>query len=124
LVFNKSEQGIIEYEGDIGGVNIGHNEKDRYTRLNVYNDNYILKTEDSSENDRMTVQGNGNASLTGTLTCDDFDSDYTSKVYYSAGDTTLFPTPFKTGDFYINTSDNQIYVSAGTSRGDWIMIAE
>lgn len=61
--------------------------------------------------DAMTLAGSIKA---GYLEC-----DHVPKVHSAASDTSLLPTPLKIGDYYIDTSARDVYISTGTARGSW-----
>lgn len=58
-------------------------------------------------------------SLAGSISAGYIDSPYTPKVHSAAADTSLLHTPLKVGDYYIDTSARDVYISTGTARGSW-----
>ena len=118
-----------EYTADIGGVSIGGPDLDTLTALQINEhltgDAYFLKCKkyvDYVLTDVFTVDYDGDATLTGTLTADSLISPYTPTIYQAAGDTSNYNTPAKIGDMFIDTSAGKTYISVGTSRGDWVIL--
>ncbi|MFH0757323.1 MAG: hypothetical protein V2B15_08560 [Bacteroidota bacterium] len=113
------------YVGDIGGVSIGGPELDTLTALQINEhlagDAFFLKCKNLSGNAVFSVDYNGNADLDGTLTVDSVVCNYVPTIYQVAGDTTGL-APAKLGDMLINTSAGDMYISVGSSRGDWIKL--
>ena len=114
------------YSGNIGGVRIG--------RGTAYTDgNIALEVigsypgfEDSPATSKIINTGNGEwvvdpdeMTLTGSVEVGYLESPYTPKVHSAAADTSLLPTPLKIGDYFIDTSARDVYISTGTARGTW-----
>jgi len=75
----------------------------------------------NTENDEWVVDPD-EMTLAGSLEVGYVESPYTPKVHSAAADTSLMHTPLKIGDYYIDTSARDIYISTGTSRGSWIKV--
>ncbi len=122
----------IHGEEMLGGVCIGKNYNyagdPEEISLEIFSrklsGSYILKGENSTGSSAITITDQGNMTLAGYLDAPKVSCPSTPNVYYSASDTTNFPTPWNTGDFFINTAAKNIYVSRGTDRGDWVMISQ
>lgn len=114
------------YSADIGGVSIGGPELDTLTALQINEhltgNAYFLKCKNSIGSDVFTVDYDGNATLSGTMTVDSVICTYTPTIYQAAGDTANYNTPAKLGDMFIDTSAGDTYISVGSSRGDWIKL--
>lgn len=121
------------YVGDIGAVRIGyrrggHNEDSTALEITGFElfygeglDNYGTPPGTqfiATENDDWTVGLDG-MELTGTFSMANLECDFVPHVYSGAADTSLLPTPFKIGDYYINTTGREVYISTGTSLGKW-----
>jgi len=118
-----------DYTADIGGVSIGGPDLDTLTALQINEhltgDAYFLKCKKYVNyvlTDVFTVDYDGDATLTGTLTADSVISPYTPTIYQAAGDTSNYNTPAKIGDMFIDISAGKTYISVGTSRGDWVIL--
>jgi len=117
------------YVSEIGGVSIGGPGLDTLTALQINEhltgDAYFLKCKkwvNQSLTDVFTVDYDGDATLTGTLTTDSVICTYTPTIYQAAGDTSNYNTPVKIGDMFIDTSAGKTYISVGASRGDWVIL--
>ncbi|MFH0757322.1 MAG: hypothetical protein V2B15_08555 [Bacteroidota bacterium] len=116
------------YVGDIGGVRIGKGRpyNTDSTALEIYalRDNETYVTEPSgfqyiaTENDEWFV-GLNEMEVAGTMTVGYMECQYVPRIYSGAADTSLLPTPSKIGDYYIDTSARDVYISTGTDRGTW-----
>lgn len=72
----------------------------------------------ATENDEWIVDSD-EMTLAGSLSTGYIESPYIPKVHSAAADTSLMPTPLKIGDYFIDTSARDVYISTGTSRGAW-----
>lgn len=118
-----------DYVSDIGGVSIGGADLDTLTALQINKhlsgNAYFLKAKkyvNYTLTDVFTVDYEGDATLTGTLTADSIICTYTPTIYQAAGDTSNYNTPEKIGDMFIDTSAGDTYISVGSSRGDWVKL--
>jgi len=116
-----------EYTADIGGVSIGGPALDTLTALQINKhlsdpDAYFLKCKDWVGSDVFTVDYDGNADLSGTLTADSMICTHVPTIHQAAGDTSNYHTPDKIGDMFIDTSAGDTYISVGSSRGDWVKL--
>jgi hypothetical protein len=116
--------GANTYVGNKGGVRIGQGsayntdstalEIFAHIRENTPDNAQLIATENDEwivDPDEMILAG---SISTGYLEC-----DYTPKVHSGAADTSLLPVPLKVGDYYIDTSARDVYISTGTVRGSW-----
>lgn len=117
------------YTADIGGVSIGGSELDTLTALQINKhltgDAFFLKCKkyvNYSLTDVFTVNYDGDATLTGTLTTDSIICTHTPTIHQAAGDTSNYNTPEKIGDMFINTTAGDTYISVGAARGDWVKL--
>ena len=115
------------YVGDIGGVSIGGPDLDTLTALQITShaadgSSYFLIMKDSVGVERMTVDDLGNVEIYGVLSTDSIVSSHTPTIHTAAGDTSNYHTPDKVGDMFINSTAGDVYVSTGTSRGDWVKL--
>jgi hypothetical protein len=116
-----------DYVGDIGGVSIGGADLDTLTALQITShstggSSYFLKMRDSTGVERLTVDDMGNMAISGILTVDSLVSSTTPTIHTAAGDTSNYHTPDKIGDMFIDSVTGDVYISAGTDRGDWILL--
>jgi len=72
----------------------------------------------ATEDDSWTVDLEG-MELSGSLDVGNLSCVFVPQVYSGAADTSLLPTPLKIGDYYIDTSDRDVYISTGIIRGSW-----
>jgi len=114
------------YVADIGGVSIGGPDLDTLTALQINEhlsgDAYFLKAKkwvDNTLTDVFTVDYDGDATLTGTLTADSVICTYVPTIHQAAGDTSNYNTPDKIGDMFIDTSAGETYISVEAARGGW-----
>lgn len=115
------------YVADIGGVSIGGPDLDTLTGLQITShstggSSYFLKMKDSTGVERLTVDDLGNMSISGILTVDSLVSITTPTIHTASGDTSNYHTPDKIGDMFIDSVSGNVYISAGTDRGDWILL--
>jgi len=118
------------WEGNKGGVRIGYGKSyaDGDVALEVIahkdtatSSQFGPPTGDriiATENDEWVVEPD-EVTFAGSVEVANVDSPYTPRVYSGAADTSLLPTPFKVGDYYIDTDARDVYISTGTARGDW-----
>lgn len=119
------------YEGDIGGVIIGwtgaYNIPNAGLEINAHRDANNPKTNPptakfiSTENDEWIV-GMEEMTVAGSLSAGNISCSFVPHVYSGAADTSLLPTPLKTGDYYIDTSARDVYISTSATRGSWIKV--
>jgi len=112
------------YVADIGGVSIGGPELDTLTALQInkhLTSGYFVKCKNTNQTTLFSVDYDGNAEVSGNLVADSVICNYVPTINQAAADTTGI-TPVKIGDQFIDTSAGDVYISVGTSRGDWIKL--
>jgi len=117
------------YTSDMGGVSIGGSDLDTLTALQINKhltgDAFFLKCKkwiNYSLTNVFTVDYDGDATLSGTLTTDSVICSHVPTIHTAVGDTSNYNTPDKVGDMFINTSAGKTYISVGTARGDWVIL--
>ena len=72
----------------------------------------------ATENDEWTIDRD-EMTMAGSIETGYLECDYTPKVHSAAADTSIMHTPLKIGDYFIDTSARDVYISTGTARGSW-----
>ena len=111
------------FRGNVGGVRIGpvnRSSFDLNTALEIvaHDNSETTTTILSTESDEIVID-NASMTISGSLETGYFENTYTPSIHSAAGDTSLLPVPLKTGDIYIDTSEKDVYISAGAERGKW-----
>lgn len=113
------------YQGNIGGVRIGWGSvyADGTTALEIiaHSNSASSTTILSTESDEWVI-GNDNMTVSGYMATGYFESDHVPKVHSAAGDTSLLPVPLKIGDYFIDISARDVYISTGSVRGSWLKV--
>ena len=111
------------FRGNVGGVRIGPTNRssfDENTALEIiaHSDSASATTILATGSDELVID-NSSMTVFGSLETGYFENSYTPAIHSAAGDTSLLPVPLKTGDIYIDTSEKDVYISAGYERGKW-----
>lgn len=58
----------------------------------------------------------------GMITSDSISITYTPTIYTYGGDTSNYPTPNKSGDIFVDSTNDKVYISIDTLRGTWVIL--
>jgi len=117
-------------QADIGGVLINRflsGFSDSLIALDIYSSNidgssYMLRLKNSSGVEKLSINDNGNTTISGSFSASSLSDNYTPRIYSAPGDTSLIPVPGKVGNLFINTNLKDVFISITPYRGSWLKV--